>query len=356
MKRAMFLLLLIISMTLCTAAYADQSQLTYQQAVDMALSNSKTLKNAVADVDRTYEVRKDVSNEVKIIPLEPGDTGVVGTFLGSVKADLGWQMSKKTLEITRDTIGYSVKQAYNAVLLAEKKKRVADLAVENYYWQNRLVELKYQNGMVSSIERLQVNSGYSGAQGSQKAAVKSLSDAYQKFNALVGLSSDARPVLTDEPKFAKLGEIDLDKKVSQVTSDSYSVWLADQKINLAKLDLDLYSSRTASEPYSAKQIDVTKAQNSADDSRTSLAKMVRTIYYSLKQLEDTYSSLQAKLAVAEQAFRITQVKFDIGMATKSEVVSAQYDLEQLRQQITETNVSHDNMMMAFEKPWVYSGQ
>jgi len=352
-RLTMFLLILILSMTLCTAAYADQSRLTYQQAVDMALTSSKTLKNAAADVDRTYEVRKDASSEGMIIPMEPGDPGVVKTYMGSMKADLYWQMSKKTLEIARDKIGYTVKQAYNTVLLAGEKKKVADLAVENHYWKNRLAELKYQNGMVSSIEHMQANSDYSGARESQKAAAKGLDDAYQKFNSLVGLSSDARPILTEVPQFAKLGDIDLEKRVSQVTSDNYNVWLDDQKTNLAKLDLDLYSSRTASEPYSAKQIDVTKAQNTADDSRTNIAKLVRTIYYSLKQLEDTYSTLQAKLTVADQAFKITQVKFDIGMATKAEVVSAQYDLEQLRLQVMEYGLNHDNQQMLFEKPWVY---
>lgn len=354
-KILIFMITIVMTITLSGAALAaDQETLTYRKAVDMALANSKTYKNAEADTKRAYEIRQDTSDDVKITPLEPGDTGVVSTFLGSVKADLSWRTSVKTYEITRDSIEYQVKQAYNSVLLAEKKKKVADLTAENSYWQNRLAELKYQNGMASLMERMQANSGYSGAKESQEAAAKALSDAYQKFNALVGLSSGARPKLTDEPKFEQMGKVDLEQRVSQVTSDSYSVWLADQKVEMAKLDLDMYMSRTASEPYAAKKIDLNKAENSAVDARTNLAKQIRTLYYSIRQLEDTYTSLLASLNTAEQGYKITQVKYDIGMATKAEVVTSQLELEKLRQQMLETAIQHDNNKMLFEKPWVSS--
>jgi len=62
-------------------------------------------------------------------------------------------------------------------------------------------------------------------------------------------------------------------------------------------------------------------QNRLADQKIELAKSLRTLYYSLRQLEDTYSGLTASLATAEQGYKITQVKFDIGMATKSEVIS-----------------------------------
>jgi len=150
-------------------------------------------------------------------------------------------------------------------------------------------------------------------------------------------------------------DIDLENRISQVTSDSYTVWLADQKIELAKLDLDLYTSKTASEPYAAKKIDLNKAENSAVDARTNLAKSLRTLYYSLRQLEDTYSGLVASLATAELGYKITQVKFDIGMATKSEVITSQLELEKLKQQMLDLNIQHDNMQMAFDKPWVSTG-
>ncbi|MFZ5652539.1 MAG: TolC family protein [Bacillota bacterium] len=356
--KKILVLLITIAMTITlsgAAAASEQVTLTYQQAIDMALANSKTLKNVAADVDRSFEIRQDAGKEVKITPLEPGDPGVVGTYLGSIKADLAWQMSKRTLEISRDTVAYSVKQTYNAVILAEKKKKVADLAVENAYWQNRLAELKYQNGMASLLERMQANSGYSGAKESQDAAAKALNDAYQKFNNLVGLSPEARPKLTEQPVLDKMKEINLENKISQVTSDSYTVWLADQKINLARLDLDLYSSRTSSEPYSAKAIDLKKAENTATDARSSLDKLVRTLYYTIKQLEDSYSALQAKMGVAEQGYKLAQVKYDIGMTIKAEVISSQLELEQLKQQMLEISINHANQMYVFEKPWVYSG-
>ena len=357
-KLKILLLTLVFTVSFSLAASASASgpdQITYQQAVDMALKNSYALRNAVADIERTDEVRDKANDNIDYIPDDGDSAEASKAYTRLVQADISWLMSKKALEIGQDTIAYAVKQYYNAVLQAQEKKNLADLTLENEYWQNRINEFKYQVGMLSGIERINSNSSYSAAKDSQKAAEKALDDAYHKFNQIVGMPVDSRTRLSDQPEMKVLENINLETEVNQVVSESYSVWQANQEITLAKLNLELYTFNDSSNPdtYKAKEIDVEKKENSAEDTKKNLAQSVRTLYYNIKQMEDQYSGLQAKLNAAEQSSKIMQVKFDIGMATKADLISAQLAVEQLQQQKLDTCAQHDNLLMAFEKPWVY---
>ena len=63
---------------------------------------------------------------------------------------------------------------------------------------------------------VQENQSYAAAQTSLTTAQANLDTAYQKFNQLVGLAPDDRPVLTDQPSFAPLVIGSLDAEVSRV--------------------------------------------------------------------------------------------------------------------------------------------
>lgn len=363
-KIQILILALIMVLALCPAALADEQtadtasgemSLTYQKALEMALSKSNSYRNASLDIDRTYEVRKNASDKVKYAPLDSSNITASRAFIGLVQADLGWQMSQKTNDVTKDAIALSVKQSYNAVLQAAQKKKLADLSLQDASAQASLSQLKYQNGMASAIERSQYKGSLSASKESREAASKVLDDAYDAFNILVGLPSGSRPQLTDLPELKNMEEVDLDTKVSQVKDMSPSVWLADQKVSISKLTLDLFNPNdtSGSDNYEAKKIDVNKATNTASDEKNKLEKSVRAIYYKIRQLEGQYTGLQANLEVAEQGLKIARVKYDIGMAIKADLIASELAAEKLKQQMFDIAAQHQNLVMAFEKPWTY---
>lgn len=361
-KIQILILALIMVLSLCPAALADEQatdpasaemSLTYQKALEMALSNSNTYRNTGLDIDRTYEVRKNASDKLKYVPWDPSNTAASKAFTGLVQADVGWQMSSKTYSLTRDSIALAVKQSYNGVLQAQQKKKLADLTLEDMSTQKYMMDLKYQNGLSSALERDQYRGNLTATRESQTATAKVLDDAYTTFNNLVGLPAGSRPVLIGQPQLNVIGEVDLDIKVAQVKDISPSVWLANQNVNIAKLTLDLFNPNDTSgaDNYETKRIDLTKQANKASDEKNKLDKTVRSLYYKIKQLEDQYSGLQANLEVAEQGLRITKVKYDIGMAIKAELITSQLAVEKIKQQMFDIAAQHENLVMSFEKPW-----
>lgn len=340
-----------------TNSTAISQPLTYAKALEMAMTNSYPLKESQASIDRAKEVLDHVSDNVKYVPASGGNTIATKAYTSYAQANINYFSAKKALEYTQDSLTYAVKQAYNAVLQAQEQKALADVALKNAQVQLQVAAMNQQYGTLSDLDYQQKQQAYNQAQSNQAAAEKAIQDAYQKLNQLLGLPKDARPQLIDEPSYTKLGQIDLQAKVSQAESESPILWQINQKINLAQLGLKLYTFNdpTNPDPYQAKEIDVDLATYNAADQKDQLDKTVRTLYYEIQQLEDQYNSLQAQLVSAQTTLSKTQALYDNGMATQADLVAAQLGVESIKKQIFDLTVQHDNLMQAFSTPWIING-
>lgn len=336
-------------------------ELTLQQAVDMALANSKSVKKAEYDVDRSYEVRQKAADNVKWYPAGPisGEDAAkaAAAFTGLVQADIGWQSAKKSYEAEKDATVMSVQKAYYEVLKAQEKVRSAELALKNADWQYSLLKAKFAVGMAAKTNLVAGEAGLSAAKGALEAAKKALDDTYQQFNLLVGLWPEDRPVLVDRPGFEPLKVDDLDAAVERAVEESPSVWLAKQNIDYYRLRLDLYpfNSSSASDPYKAWEIDVSKKELEAASTEEQFRRLVRSIYYAARQYEESYAAQEQQVAAAKENLRVTEVKYQVGMATQAEVVDAQAKLADAERSLLEMACQHEILRLAFAKPWAYAG-
>lgn len=331
-------------------------EFTLQQAVEKAKANSKALKLANYDIDRGLLVRDNAADKVEYTPVGPTTDPAAKVFTGLVQADLAWQMAKRSLRAQEDTVEMKAYQAYNGLLQAQEKVRVAEAQLKDAEWQHRMAVVSHRVGVLNKTGLIQAEAGLTSARAGLEAAKSSLNDAYQSFNQLVGLWPEDRPVLTERPEFEVIEINSLDAEVNRVLAESPSIWLAQRKIDLAKITLDLYdlTDNTQVDPYDAKEIDVEKADVSAADSKEQMRKLVRTLYYTVRQLEEQYAGAQENLELAEETLRVTRVKFDVGMATQKEVLAAEAALAKAEQSLLDLSCQHEVLVLAFKKPWAYA--
>ncbi len=347
-----------LSMTFFTArAWAREPltmDLTVQAALERALYLNVALKSKEQDVRRTEEINDFTVDKIDYIPSEPvSSSNAERLLISGVQSTINYNMAKKNYTAQEEAVELSVYQSYNDVLQAQEKVRVAELNVQNKLWLQNIAYAFKRVGTLDNAGVIQAETNYAAAVSSLEADRKSLDDEYQKFNQLVGLWPEDRPALVDTPALEKLEVADLDAEVSKIVNNSPSVWLAGQNVDLAKLSRRLYdmTDSSRSEPYEVKEIDVAKAEMSASDTKDKLDKQVHTLYYTIKQLEEQYASAQESIRMAEETQRVTKVKFDVGMATKTDLLNADLALAQAKQTLLNTACQHQIQVMAFKKPW-----
>lgn len=347
--------LLLLWVPFALAKEQATPELTLQQAIDMAAARSKNLQNASYEIERTEEARRLAADKVRYVPA-PGSSPAsedAAAVIGLEMADINWQKAKKDYEAKKDALVMSVTRAYYDVVKAEEGVRVAELNYQNAEISRQVALASYKTGMTAKSSLVQAEAGLAGAKSALEAARKALDDAYQQFNALVGLWPEDRPVLVDSPTFTPLQVDNVEVEVVRAVEGSPTIWMAQRNIELAKLNLDLYvfNNPKETETYTGKAIKVNQAEVSAAEAEENLRKTMRSTYYSIRQLEENYAGLEQKLAAAAEDLRVTRVKYEVGMATKQEVVAAEASLAGIKKSLLDTVCDHEILKLAFKKPW-----
>lgn len=360
MLRRNFLLLMVFCFILAVApvAWAKEPltpEIDFQRAVEMAKAKSWGLQSARYDIDRAEEVRDLAGDKVKYIPIAPvpSPDPAARAVLNWKQADIYSQMAKRTYSVQEDALLMQVLVTYNGLLQAIEEVKVAVTQLNTTNMQHIYAAANYRVGILNKVGMFQSDTSLASAKKGLEAANMALDDAYQRFNQLVGLSPEDKPVPTESPKFAPLNVDNLYAEVERIIDQSPTVWLTEQKIDLAKLSVDIYQFNSGDpDSYDAKRIDVDKAQGNFKDTKEQARKAIRSNYYTIKQLEEQYYAAQESLKLVEENMRVAQIKYDVGMATRAEVLAAESVLAQAKQLLLNLSAQHENLSFAFYRPWI----
>ena len=259
-KKIILLLSLIVSVT----AFSQEQTYSFnlQEAIDFALENNRTAKNAVHDIEAAEKLKWEtistglpqisaridyqnwIQQQVSLIPAEffggnPGDFAeiVFGTeqsMLASAQLEqkifdgsylVGLQSAKVYLEISNNAkiktdleVRKAVINAYGNVLLAEES--VSILERNKSVLQKNLSEITkiYENGLEEeeSVEQLQIT--FSNVENALKNTSRLKDLSYQMLNITLGVDLNASITLTDNlesltNEFTVLSILDSDENV-----------------------------------------------------------------------------------------------------------------------------------------------
>ncbi len=232
---------IIISLVFSTVLFSQEQRFSLQEAIDYAIENNRTAKNAARDIEAakrqkweaiatgfpqisaSIEYNNWLKQQVSLIPAEffggnPGDfaeiafgtkqsmnaTAVLkqkifdGSYLvGLQSAKVFLEISKNAKEKTDLEVRKAVINAYGNVLLAEEGVQILERNIA--VLQKNLDETTkiYENGLEEeeSVEQLQIT--LSGVESSLNNTRRLKTLAYQMLNITVGLDINAPVILTD---------------------------------------------------------------------------------------------------------------------------------------------------------------
>jgi outer membrane protein len=329
--------------------------LTIEDAYQLALKNSSSLKEKKIDIDRSKEVLDSAGDKVAYVPTGPASQAVAQAYIGVTMANIAQQMASKTKTIEEDIIYLKVITQYTKVLETLDKYDYAAQTLKSTQVKTSHSAVAYSAGYISEHQLKQANYGLTAAQTGFDNAKIQLQAAVTSFKDLLGIRDDVSIVLTDKPGFFPLGSKNVEAAASKALAESPVIWLAEQQASLKELELMLHDfTNPLADPYQAKVMDVEKAELGAVQQAEVLRNNIKTLHSQLTQLEEGYKLQTRELENAQDALRIKQIMYEIGTTTMTEVRDAELEVKRLTVALDSTTYKYETLKVMYDKPWLYA--
>lgn len=294
------------------------------------------------------------------------------------KAFLGLSMSKKEAraageDLTRkqEETAYSVVKAYLTVQSAKEYARAARAGIEEAQENARIAGLRYKNGLAQYADTLRTSTAFTEARQRYNVAEKNVSLAKEYLRLL--LAANERIDVADTPVELPLAELSHYTQNAGTRSDIRAASLrgenAQQNVRLAEAgylpyvgvggsyQIDDHDTPFGSEGKSwqvsaflrwdlfdgtKREYERAKAMHLASQAKESLAAMKQGVsfriteaYLNAEEARKNGELARQALRTAEEGTRLIRLRYENGLASLADLLSAQTSLEQARAGIVE---------------------
>ncbi len=335
----------------------EQDILTLEEAVKLALDTSQELEQTDLAAEAAAITRDEVwdaanaflmqtyipGTDIHVsVPTDSDPTGAV------YQANYAWLAKKKAYEIKAESVAYTAQQKYLAVLTALNNQEAKGLAAERDNENLRIARIKFQLGMITALDLSGIMGQNTASQAAYTSAGQTLDKAYAELDDYLGLAPGDKPVLEDKLIFSQLEVDDLDIAINAIVGDSPSVWLAEEAVRLEEQTQGLDS-------WELDKVNKDEALVNVKVAQETMTQAVRQLYYTTKQLEESYAVALQGLDAAERGLATSKLMYEVGLGTKADVLKAEAALS-AAQGDAQTGLKnlvyqHYLLKLAFEKPW-----
>jgi outer membrane protein len=388
---AVFVLILLLGQICLAAETPETKSYSLEACLQLAYQNSEALKTATLKFEKAqYGVKQAESGCLPSLTYnlydQQSDTASMegnGAALtlsqnlytggklqaGVNQAKLGLANAQENERQVKQKITYDVKAAFYQLWLATEKLKVAQAAYDNMEKHFRNVEKKYQEGAVSHFDLMQAEVNWKKLKPEVISAQNALVLSRLNLGVLIGVKSETAFAITadglgrttpektaltlnegletayrDRPEMRQqqnsLESARLAVAIAKAgyypavtASGSYQatgqdwdwdhVWAV--KVNLSGM---IFDGNATKAKVAAAKVDVKTAESDETQLQDSIRLALESGLQSLEESTETIAVQQANTALMQNALQLTRLKLEEGLATTTDLMDAQLDLDQ----------------------------
>ena len=359
-------LLVILLVVLGTTASAQGpwpgAPTTFELTLNSAISRALTISPNLELVELEAE---KASLELRSTQRMTEDIGEVSTYqMAAVKylypeqSRLALSLAESRVEAVKENIALQVRTAYLGALLAREMVRVAEEAVTTVEDQMRLAERLHQSGMVPRKDVMDAGVRRSEAKAALITAEKNLSLAMMGLARVIGLPLDADLELEPGVPLLDVSNRSLSEQLERGLDRRFELKQSLNGVKLAHLNHTLAQDYPAGMPWPGwngewpddvpippwlpwpeEEVDGDEELDAINRRQAEIEYQQAIIYHLLTkdeiqvQIRDAYLAVdetsqrlavsEEGLAAAEEGLRLARLRYQAGMGTNLEVLSAE---------------------------------
>ena len=280
---------------------------TTGQGYDLAVLNKEFLEAAIKGQDQAYKLLINSST------LEEKTTKITKDYYRAI-APLNFQAELNNLELKAVT-------AFVNLLQTKENFRIAKENLEEEARLNKISEQKLKLGMISKLDKLSSDNALFQAQSELLAAEKNYNNIKMAFNLQLGypLMANTEPAgildKMESPDMALLTAI------KEALNNRNEVKQTEYNLFFSETERFSYSLRypTNSATYKSKEAALLSAQIADKNTRASIEMEIKNLYMSILEGEKAIEASKLTLINAEEALKIAELSYNLGLNTQADV-------------------------------------
>ncbi len=300
----------------------EKITLTLEQAVEMAIANNPQVGMASAakkKKDITYQQAKNTGRNAE------GSTynDRFNAYLKPKTAEREGEQAAKVYDITINGVKVQAENAYYNLIRAGEKQEIAENTLKRADEQLRIAKLRYDLGTAAKVEVLGAEAGQAAARAGLTAARNDYKQKMLELNKCLAIDLETPVKLSGAFDFEK-EEFLLQDLLDRALVEDMSIIQAQDTYEMAIWGYDFIKTYYGSNNWEARKAeqDMIAAGLSVEKTEDDVVTKVHKSYYSYLALEEQYQYLLKTVEVKQEAYRLTQLSYENGLATLTEVQEA----------------------------------
>lgn len=325
----------------------EKNAFSIEECVELALQNNVLLKikaeeHAMSIVERS-QAKWDsdkidrARDDLKKVPLHYMDAKMmqaevmVFSFEGAQGKDVAPRLkeaeeliAKKELDLQKQDLRIDVERSYYNVLMAQDNVKTAKLQLDRSKEQLKNAKVSYENGVVAKDSLLMAEAGLASSQQNLFTAEKTLKLAKMSLNKLMGRELDGPLDLTSRFTYKPEEPGPVDSMIQSALKLRPEVIGVREMAEVTKLNRDTalnYYGKNAF-VYRKADVNVKKAELGLTEAQESIKLAVSAAHLDLQEAGEKLRAAEKVKNLAQESYRIVELKYKSQMATTAELLEA----------------------------------
>ena len=343
----------------------ENSLLTYESAVEMAIKESNDLKNLKLENESTTIKTDDMLDNFGTSLYNPE----VLALIKLQKSDnINSEKTSRMENYIKQALSFKIKSTFSNIKLMEKDLELKKAQLSNMNKKRDTLALKLEYGMESRTNLTTKDIEINQAKKDIEKLEKELEEQYIELNKSIGYDSFKRYeiekiALEYEP--IKDTQEDIDFKATRAISSDINIWGKEQQLDIQRIDVDFYAlnyisglpsnQQSSPAPYESLELDAKISSNDLEQAKKDLKNSVIQKYNSIKKLENTYDNTVLKLKDLEEKKRVLEVAIKTGTAINQDYQDLLLGISELQNGIDKIQFQHELLVEMYNSPLLVGG-
>lgn len=327
-------------------------QLTLEKAIQQALETNATLENTRLSVKNadlnsmlSYKSPAEMPSEV-IWSLDAAKA----KYVTNATIDMNRLLNSLQLKATESKIKLGAQQAYYDLIYAQNDLNLKKQSLTRAQTQLKVAKAAFEVGTKAKTDVLQAEMGLAGVQAALTTAENNLEIERMELNDFLGVDLDKKWNIVVANKQAAPITKTLQQAQAEALEKRVEMTKVKEELKLAELNVKLVEEYSVMATYQGRiaKNNVETSKVAIEQQERAISKEVAQAYYNLNAARQAIDFQKKAKDSAAESYRLTNLRFENGLATTLEVIQAEEELSDRENQYQRAILTYNLAVVNFD--------